>query len=462
MKLLSEPTSGLPYLHAAPVHVQASERALRGLAEALTAEITPNTRPVHVRLTMVEHGAFLSTRLYGMNLLPATGEVVIGPAYRSLHRPPAVLLRDPYTATPDEPFVYAVVANHLANVQVETVLSALAHMLARSQLVEAAREHGVTDLDRQAAEVDRQAQGAVQDTLRARGWPAAAEALRARSAAAGRPLVVRYDPIAFDESGLQRRVPVLRHVYNAMPEARVMIDKLAVVVSQTLTSIGGGSQQIAAFVRQLLDIGEHRTYLAHVSRDAFVCGNGYLSVGTARDEDLRLLRPESTTLLGPERALVVEDGRELVYEPVMHVRGAHQVGSHYGISMLEPFVQLLVQRETLEHTLALEEALRNPNLSQSDLGRMAGASSWPGARCPRSPIKLGTCSGALQAWPSTSRTSSTFRGTRTWRPPPKRSRSTRRTRRSGCPAARREAVVSASADDSGAMAQLRRAIRPRA
>jgi len=374
VKLLSEPTSGLPYLHAAPVHVQASERALRDLAEALTAELAPNTRPVYVRLTMVEHGAFLSTRLHGMNLLPATDDVVIGLTYGSLQRPPAVLLRDPYTATPDEPFVYAVVANHPADVQVETVLSALAQMLARSQLVNAAHKHGVTDLDRQAAEVDHQAQGAVQDTMRARGWPAVAEALRARSAAAGRPLIVRYDPIAFDESGLQRRVPVLRHVYNAMPEARVVIDKLAVVLSQTLTSIGGSSQQSAAFVRQLLDVGEHRTYLAHLSRDAFVCGNGYLSFGTTRDEDLRLLRPESTTLLRPDRALVVEDGRELVYEPVMHLRGAHQVGSRYGISMIEPFVHLLVQREVFEGTLALEEqALRDPNLSQRDLVRMAGS-----------------------------------------------------------------------------------------
>lgn len=347
--------------------MQASERALRQLADALTAEIAPNTRPIYVRLTMVEHGAFLSTRLYGMNLLPATDKVVIGPTYGSHQRRPAVLLRHPYTATPDEPFVYAVVPNHPADVQVETVLSTLAQMLARSQLVDAARKHGVTDLDRQAREVDRQAQEAVQDAMRARGWPAAAEALRARSAAAGRPLVVRYAPIAFDESGLRRRVPVLRHVYNAMPEARVVIDKLAVVLSQTLTSVGGGSRQVGAFVRQLLD-GEHRTYLAHLSRDALVCGNGYLPFGTARDEDMRLLRPESTTLLGPERALVVEGGREFVYEPVMHVRGEHQVGSRYGISVLEPFVHLLVQREVSEDALAFQEqALREPNLSQSKL-----------------------------------------------------------------------------------------------
>lgn len=156
--------------------------------------------------------------------LASHGQGCHRPTYGSHQRRPAVLLRDPYTATPDEPFVYAVVPNHPADVQVETVLSTLAQMLARSQLVDVARKHGVTDLDRQAREVDRQAHEAVQDAMRARGWPAAAEALQARSAAAGRPLVVRYDPIAFDESGLRRRVPVLRHVYNAMPEARVVID----------------------------------------------------------------------------------------------------------------------------------------------------------------------------------------------------------------------------------------------
>lgn len=374
MKLLSEPDSGSPYLHATAAHVEASAAALRVITERVTAAtVRAGARPLYVRLAHLEHGAFLTTQLFGSNVLPYTGTTVPGRDAGAASRPAAALLREPFSATEEEPFTYAVVANHPVAVQVETALTALAGLLARQELVDRLRNEDHTHVDARAAQADAQAHRTVQDAIRSRSWPAAAEALRERAIAAGRPLVVRYDSVVLDEEAVRRRVPVLRHVYNAMPEAREAIDKVATVLSQTMRSIGGGTREIGASTRQLLDVGAHRTYFAHLARDAFVCGNGYLSFGTARDEDLRLLRPEHTRMDGPERAVVVEGERAVVHAPVLHLTGARQVGSSFGISVLEPFVLLLIQRQNFELSLALErDALAHPDAAAA---AMAGIRS---------------------------------------------------------------------------------------
>lgn len=181
-------------------------------------------------------------------------------------------------------------------------------------------------------------------------------ALRDRSQAAGRPLTVHYDPVLFDAGALRVRAPVLRRVYNEMPQVQREIDKVATLLSRTLMLVGAGSQRASAVARQALDVGEHRTFLAHVVRDAFVCGNGYLSFGAVPGDDMHLLRPELTTLVAEDVAVVVHGDREVRHEPVMHVRGAEQVGSTYGVSVLEPFVQLLHEKELYQVTITRQEA----------------------------------------------------------------------------------------------------------
>jgi hypothetical protein len=169
-------------------------------------------------------------------------------------------------------------------------------------------------------------------------------------------LIVSYATSVFDDEQVRRRIPVLRHVYNVLPEARDAVDRVAATLSQTMHSRGGGTHEIGAYVRRLLDVGAHRTFLAHVARDAFACGNGYLSFGSVPDEDLRLLPPEHTWMIGPDRAVVVEDGEEVVHESVMHLRGAQQVDSQHGVSVLEPFVMLAMRRRLFEGVLADEAA----------------------------------------------------------------------------------------------------------
>ena len=270
-------------------------------------------------------------------------------------RPPAAGLRSPEEATAEDPLIYAVVANHSVPAQVEHTLATLAMLVARQELISGGGLE-VSQIDRQAAEADTRATAAVRDTLRSQGWLAAARAIGARSAAAGLPLAVTYAPVLMDAGALALRAPILRHVYNEMPEVRRAVDKVATMLSQGLTTVGGGSERVASFARDLLDVGSTRTYLAHLARDAFVCGNGYLSFGAVSDEDIRLLQPEKVTILGPRTVRVTDSGTESVHRPVMHMTGAEQQGSPYGLSVLEPFVHLQNERETFQESLEIAEA----------------------------------------------------------------------------------------------------------
>ena len=315
-------------------------------------------RPLHVRLSHFEHGAALSLQLFGFAVLPATGEQVISPRSPGMAaKPPAAGLLPPDAVSAEDPMIYAVIANHSVPVQIEHTLATLAMLVARQELISAGGLN-IPEIDRLGAETDTRATTLVRDTLRSQGWRAAAQAISARSSAAGLPLAVTYSPVLMDARALALRVPILRRVYNEMPEVRDAIDRVVTMLSQGLMTVGGGSERIAAFARDLLDVGSTRTYLAHLSRDAFVCGNGYLSFGTVADEDIRLLPPERVTILDSETVRVTDGdgGADVIHRPVLHVTGAEQQGSPYGLSVLEPFVHLQNERETFQESLEIAEA----------------------------------------------------------------------------------------------------------
>ena len=64
-----------------------------------------------------------------------------------------------------------------------------------------------------------------------------------------RPAAPRYDVLAYPDGrrALALRAPILRHVYNEMPEVRSAIDKVAATLSQGLMTVGGSSEQIGAY-----------------------------------------------------------------------------------------------------------------------------------------------------------------------------------------------------------------------
>jgi hypothetical protein len=310
-----------------------------------------------VRLSHFEHGAALSLQLYGFAVLPAADQLVTMPQIPGMKgKPPAACLRPPEATSAETPLIYAVVANHSVAVQVEHTLAMLATLVARQELISGDRDLEISEIDRLAAEVDTRTTTAVTDTLRSQGWRAAAEAVSARSLAAGLPLAVTYSPVLMDTDALALRAPILRRIYNEMPEIRSSVDKVATMLSQGLMAVGGGSERVAAFARDLLDVGSTRTYLAHLARDAFVCGNGYLSLGTVPDEDIRLLVPERVTILDSETVQVTEGGTEIIHTHVLHETGAEQQDSLYGLSILEPFVQLQSERELMLERLEIVKA----------------------------------------------------------------------------------------------------------
>jgi hypothetical protein len=362
MKLISDVGLDAGYGSVTASHMAASASALTELARLSSADPGQHgARPLHVRLSHFEHGAALSLQLFGFSVLPATGERVISPRPAGMAaKPPAAGLLPPDAVSAEDPMIYAVIANHSVPVQIEHTLATLAMLVARQELISAGGLN-VPEIDRLGAEVDTRATTAVRDTLRSQGWRAAAQAISARSAAAGLPLAVTYSPVLMDAGALALRAPILRRVYNEMPEVRRAIDKVATMLSQGLMAVDSGSERVAAFARDLLDIGSTRTYLAHLARDAFVCGNGYLSFGTVADEDIRLLPPEQVTIVDSETVRVTDGGTDVIHRPVLHVTGAEQPGSPYGLSVLEPFVHLQNERETFQETLELAEAAnQNP------------------------------------------------------------------------------------------------------
>jgi hypothetical protein len=359
MKLISDVGLDAGYGSVTAPHMAASASALTELARLTSADPGQRgARPLHVRLSHFEHGAALSLQLFGFAVLPATGEPVIRPTPPGMAaKPPAAGLRSPEAVSAEDPLIYAVVANHSVAVQIEHTLAMLAMLVARQEFISGGGLD-IPEIDRLAAEVDTRATTAVRDTLRSQGWRAAAQAISARSAAAGLPLAVTYSPVLMDASALALRAPILRHVYNEMPVVRKAIDKVATMLSQGLMAVGSssGSERVAAFARDLLDVGSTRTYLAHLARDAFVCGNGYLSFGTVSDEDIRLLQPEQVTILDSETVRVADGGTDVIHRPVMHVTGADQQGSPYGVSVLEPFVHLQNEREIFQESIEMAEA----------------------------------------------------------------------------------------------------------
>lgn len=357
MKLISNVGLDAGYRSVTAPHMAASAAALTELAQITSADPGQRgARPLHVRLSHFEHGAALSLQLFGFAVLPATGEPVIRPTPPGMAaKPPAAGLRSPEAVSAEDPMIYAVIANHSVPVQIEHTLAMLAMLVARQELISAGGLN-VPEVDRLGAEADTRATTVVRDTLRSQGWRAAAQAISARSAAAGLPLAVTYSPVLMDARALALRAPILRRVYNEMPEVRSAIDKVATMLSQGLMTVGGGSERVAAFARDLLDVGSTRTYLAHLARDAFVCGNGYLSFGTIADEDIRLLPPEQVTILDSETVQVTNGGAPVIHRPVLHDTGAEQQGNSYGLSVLEPFVHLQSEREMFQESLEIDAA----------------------------------------------------------------------------------------------------------
>ena len=145
-------------------------------------------------------------------------------------------------------------------------------------------------------------------------------------------------------------------MYNKSPLARDAVDRVAAALSQGLTVVGDNVPEAAMNIaREMLDVGQVRTFLAHLARDAFVCGNGYLDMRTPTT-GLRLLRPEDVEHL-QSRELKITDRASgktntVSTTAILHMHALRQPGSEVGLSGLEPLLTMQVQEDVVDSVLA--------------------------------------------------------------------------------------------------------------
>lgn len=346
------------YRIASANHIDASTSTIRQLVDLVTVRTGSRQRTLHVRISHVNHGAFLAMNLYQFAVIPASGTEIALPVTPILETKPRVasVLLSPDSCTSDEPFVLALSINHEIERQIESALTGLAQLVSRQELTRPQAEW--TDLDLRLGVSDEQATQSISDEIRLRGWQAAAMSIAERSRAASLPLSVSYSEVLMEPGQLAARAPILRRVYNEIELARRAVDKTVSLISQGMyVTASGGPRGIVDFARDMLDMMSSRVYTAHVIRDALVCGNGYLHFGGVPGEDIRLLQPEFVRLLGHDGTVKYSNGAQSsIYRDVLHETGARQVGSAYGVSVLEPYVQLLVQKELVQHQIDTYDA----------------------------------------------------------------------------------------------------------
>ena len=166
--------------------------------------------------------------LFGFSVRAGTGQVEIPPQGPRMPIPkPAHIVRSLET-TPDTPLVYAAIANHPVDVQIQHTVLFLARLVARrpiaaGQIPTRARP----DVDVLGSQLDAIADSEIADLLRGEGWRKAATVVRMRAEATGAPLSVIASGTLMTPEQISRQVPIARHIYNDAPRARAAIDLLA-------------------------------------------------------------------------------------------------------------------------------------------------------------------------------------------------------------------------------------------
>jgi hypothetical protein len=329
-----------PYLRqVSQKHLDASTAALTEFSTLVSTTIGRASDSLRVRIGHLDHGAFLNHLVHGFAMLQASpdGLVAGGPGEHEV--------------------LYAIVVNQTLDTQMRTALACVASYLARHQLISSFRRNDddVTGLDTAIVDLDAQVASSLDDTLRVNDWRSATLELRERAIAAGCPLRVRFAAPLMNAEDIKRRVPVVRRVYNEIPAARGAIDRVAAAISLSLTIAGDGVPQAAlAAAHEMMDVGEVRRYVAHIVRDAFVCGNGFLEVRPP-PSGLRMVRPETMDVRGSSEFVVTDPetggSRILDGSHLLHLKGIHQTSGPLGVSLLEPLVVYQAQLDVAQSAL---------------------------------------------------------------------------------------------------------------
>jgi hypothetical protein len=341
-------------------HLHAVGEALAGVGEVV-AEVTGEHEPtLRVRFSSVRYMPTMPFVLYSFHIARVDD---------------AGQFSD--EATDGQEITYALVANHAVEVQRESALLFLYDLVFRQEAMRQMMQQ--TDapkiqIDALVAGAVRQARNEFRDRIHG-GWLQGARSIAQRAVAADLPLAVRYEvdvlPTRQDVVG---RMPHLRAAYNDIAIARDAIDK-------QVSMIGGRDPRISApgltqgdedkVQRHIASLGL-RQWISQTTRDALVCGNGYMVTAAEAEPTLYALRPETVEILGPDKFAVLRDGtRQSVTDHVLAVRGIEQFKSPYGISLLEPVLGQYRIRRIFTEATALAQRILATLPTDSNEGRWA-------------------------------------------------------------------------------------------
>jgi hypothetical protein len=259
---------------------------------------------------------------------------------------------------------FALVVNQPAEVQAESALAFCFQLVERQIVVARAIERDeISEIDRLTSEADRGADQEFADVVRY-GWQEAAAAVARKANDAGLSLKVRYqrDPFSSRDE-LARRMPALRAVYDEIDSARRAIDNTVSMVGGShphvrLSRASGRARDVAQSTLAVLAM---RQFQNQVTRDAEVCGNGYMVTSEEVDISPRCLRPEAVEIVAPGRFVEIRGSQRLPVDGVLHLRGLDQLDSPYGISVLESILFALEQVRTFKEAKgAAEHLLSSP------------------------------------------------------------------------------------------------------
>jgi hypothetical protein len=356
-------TEDLTYLSGlSQAHIDASAAALKEVARrASTTHQGPHGAPLKLRLGHVDHGGFLSLQLQLFSVYEVRDNHLIDIGEKGGE------------------VVVAITVNQPVEVQIRAVLGFLQSLVGRQTLIARKKEgegEGIGGINAEVQAVDAAAAREIADVLRFSDWRVAADQLANRAEAEGFSLEVRFAAPLLGRQELETRTPLVRCIYNTESTVRDAVDKAVGLMSLSMKVSGPGlPQEVLDRAREVMEHGQVRQYLAHLLRDAFVCGNGYLQLSGGPTPSFRLLRPERVERTGESNFENRDDNGVLVpvSGTVLHLQGGHQVSSAYGISLLEPFMAILGQREIFSDSATIAS---NTLESTTDMSLRSKIESW--------------------------------------------------------------------------------------
>ncbi len=304
----------------------------------------------------------LPFNLFGFNILAITEE--------------GDLAEDPRG---DEEILYALIVNQPVELQRELVITFLNDLVGRQALLAdvMAERRSFGDLPDLTLTADAASSEMSSETLRF-SLKHAADALKTRAAASGYRLEIRYrtDPLP-QRDDVTRRMKLLRELYNTQPDVRQAVDGTVSLMGGKPPMLRGGSEEMRAWVQQHTTLLGVRQFTNQASRDADVCGNGYLDFGfLGLDPTIRCLRPEDVEIAGPEQFVLHGDAAPRELGHVAHIRGLEQFGSPYGVSPWEPLLYTLQRKRMIDGVAALARSAlgagRVPESTRKEVESLVG------------------------------------------------------------------------------------------